>query len=87
MFWVHIDRHPELTIEYCKCFSSGDLSYATGYLGKWETFMNAIGPVSRRVPYMVGQGNHEQDWYLLLPLPNINDEVNLSGSCRKLTSI
>ena len=47
----------------------GDLSYATGYLGKWETFMNAISPVSERVPYMVGQGNHEQDWpgtFLLL---------------------
>lgn len=28
-----------------------------------ETFMNAISPVSSRVPYMVGQGNHEQDWY------------------------
>ena len=25
--------------------------------------MNAISPVSSRVPYMVGQGNHEQDWY------------------------
>jgi hypothetical protein len=44
-------------------FCVGDLSYATGFLGKWETFMNAIGPVSSRVPYMVGQGNHEQDWY------------------------
>ena len=35
---------------------------AQGYLGKWETFMNAIGPVSSKVPYMVQQGNHEQDW-------------------------
>jgi hypothetical protein len=34
-------------------FCVGDLSYATGYLGKWETFMNAIGPVSSKVPYMV----------------------------------
>jgi hypothetical protein len=24
--------------------------------------MNAISPVSARVPYMVAQGNHEQDW-------------------------
>ena len=23
-------------------FHVGDLSYATGYLGKWETYMNAI---------------------------------------------
>jgi hypothetical protein len=30
-------------------FCVGDLSYATGYLGKWETFMNAVGPVSSRV--------------------------------------
>ena len=32
------------------------------YLGKWESFMNAISPVSSKVPYMVQQGNHEQDW-------------------------
>eukprot|EP01050_Picozoa_sp_SAG11_P022360 SAG11_NODE_4212_length_2011_cov_1.399059_1_plen_637_part_01 len=44
-------------------FCIGDLSYATGYLGKWETFMNAIEPVSSQVPYMTAQGNHEQDWY------------------------
>eukprot|EP00936_MAST-01D_sp_MAST-1D-sp1_P002560 g2560.t1 len=43
-------------------FCVGDLSYATGYLGKWETFMAAIEPVSRTLPYMVAQGNHEQDW-------------------------
>lgn len=43
-------------------FCVGDLSYATGYLGKWETFMTAIEPVSSHVPYMTGQGNHEQDW-------------------------
>jgi hypothetical protein len=44
-------------------FNVGDLSYATGYLGKWETFMNAISDhVSSKVPYMVQMGNHEQDW-------------------------
>lgn len=36
-------------------FLVGDLSYATGYLGKWESFMNAIEPVSANVPFMVGQ--------------------------------
>ena len=35
-------------------FCVGDLSYATGYLGKWETFMAAIEPVASRVPYMTG---------------------------------
>mmetsp|Transcript_4836 Transcript_4836/g.12402 ORF Transcript_4836/g.12402 Transcript_4836/m.12402 type:complete len:403 (-) Transcript_4836:215-1423(-) len=43
-------------------FNVGDLSYATGYLGKWETFMAAIEPVSSVLPYMIAQGNHEQDW-------------------------
>jgi hypothetical protein len=43
-------------------FNVGDLSYATGYLGKWETFMSAIEPLSATVPYVVAQGNHEQDW-------------------------
>jgi hypothetical protein len=45
-------------------FNVGDLSYATGYLGKWETFMTAIEPVASAVPYVVAQGNHEQDWPL-----------------------
>jgi hypothetical protein len=44
-------------------FCVGDLSYATGYLGKWETFMNAVEPVSSQVPYVAAQGNHEQDWF------------------------
>eukprot|EP00038_Savillea_parva_P010684 m.191993 g.191993 ORF g.191993 m.191993 type:complete len:702 (-) comp18535_c0_seq1:91-2196(-) len=43
-------------------FNVGDLSYATGYLGKWETFMSAIEPLSSSIPYMAALGNHEQDW-------------------------
>ena len=42
-------------------FVVGDLSYATGYLGKWETFMDSIGSFSSQLPVMVAQGNHEQD--------------------------
>lgn len=42
-------------------FVVGDLSYATGYLGKWETFMDAMEPLCSIIPFMVAQGNHEQD--------------------------
>ena len=40
----------------------GDLSYARGYAGVWERWMDLIEPISSRVPYMVGVGNHECNW-------------------------
>ena len=43
-------------------FHSGDISYATGYAGKWDRFMAMIEPISSRVPYMTNQGNHERDF-------------------------
>jgi hypothetical protein len=47
----------------------GDLAYATGYLGKWETFMNAIGPVTRRVPYMVRSQDPAISYITWFPWP------------------
>jgi len=41
---------------------AGDLSYATGYESEWDKFLTAIEPLSSRLPYMTGKGNHEQDW-------------------------
>ena len=40
----------------------GDVSYARGYAAEWESFMNMIEPVARRVPWMTAVGNHERDW-------------------------
>ncbi|MEW5313047.1 MAG: hypothetical protein WDW38_004641 [Sanguina aurantia] len=40
----------------------GDLAYADGKHRVWESFMDAIEPISSRVPYMVGVGNHEYDY-------------------------
>lgn len=40
----------------------GDISYATGYLAKWELFMDQVEEVASRTPYMISQGNHERDW-------------------------
>jgi hypothetical protein len=40
----------------------GDIAYATGYEAKWDMFMHGIEPLASHVPYMVGLGNHEQDW-------------------------
>lgn len=41
---------------------NGDLSYAMGYSGVWESFQTAIQPVAAAVPWMVTMGNHERDW-------------------------
>ena len=40
----------------------GDIAYSTGYMSKWENLMHQIEPVSQRIPYMVGLGNHERDY-------------------------
>ncbi len=37
----------------------GDISYADGSLEIWDTFMDAVQPLSSRLPYMVQVGNHE----------------------------
>lgn len=39
----------------------GDISYANGDEKVWDSFMDAIEPASKRVPYMVAVG--------ALPLP------------------
>ena len=39
----------------------GDISYARGIGALWDGFMTQIQPISARVPYMVGIGNHEYD--------------------------
>lgn len=40
----------------------GDISYARGYAYLWDYYFSLIEPVSARVPYMVGIGNHEWDY-------------------------
>ena len=40
----------------------GDLSYAVGYSYIWELWMHLIEPMATRVPYMIGIGNHEQNF-------------------------
>lgn len=42
--------------------SVGDLAYADGRHTRWELFMDAIEPVSSRVPYLVSIGNHDYDY-------------------------
>lgn len=43
-------------------FHIGDISYATGYLSKWDTFMHSIEGIASKIPYMVVEGNHERDF-------------------------
>ena len=40
----------------------GDLSYAQGAAHQWDAWHAMIEPISRRVPYHVGIGNHEYDY-------------------------
>lgn len=39
----------------------GDTSYADGFGALWDAFMSQIEKIASRVPYMVGNGNHEYD--------------------------
>lgn len=39
----------------------GDVSYARGKGVLWDAFMSEIEPTASRIPYMVGNGNHEYD--------------------------
>jgi hypothetical protein len=55
----------------------GDLAYATGYLAKWELFMDQIEGVASSTPYMVSQGNHERDW----PGTGTTGSTDSGGEC------
>jgi len=38
----------------------GDISYADGYLARWDEFLKLIEPVASRIPWMTAVGNHER---------------------------
>ncbi|CAK9192348.1 unnamed protein product [Sphagnum jensenii] len=40
----------------------GDISYATGFLVEWDSFLEMITPVASAVSYMTAIGNHERDF-------------------------
>lgn len=40
-------------VDFALCI--GDLSYASGYIGRWDAWMDQIEPVSRSIPFMVSQ--------------------------------
>jgi hypothetical protein len=35
------------------------LSYADGYLGQWEDYFDMMEPAISKVPFLIGDGNHE----------------------------
>jgi hypothetical protein len=39
----------------------GDLSYSSGYLSRWDAWLDQMEPVAARVPFMTTPGNHERD--------------------------
>lgn len=50
--------------DYSLMLHSGDVSYATGMLSKWELYMSRIesSGLGRRVPISANMGNHERDY-------------------------
>lgn len=51
----------------------GDISYARGFGGVWETFMSDLSPLASRVVTMTLPGNHECNW------PGYNTAFNVSS--------
>ena len=39
---------------------NGDISYATGFLVEWDSFLELITPLASKVSYMTTIGNHER---------------------------
>lgn len=37
----------------------GDISYAVGFQGEWDQFLEQISPIARTIPWMTAIGNHE----------------------------
>ena len=35
------------------------MSYADGYLGQWEDYLDMMEPAISAVPFLIGDGNHE----------------------------
>ena len=48
--------------DYSLALHAGDIVYSTGYALKWNLFGNRLAGLADRVPYLLGQGNHERDW-------------------------
>jgi len=40
----------------------GDISYATGALALWDTWLDQVEPITSQVAYMTAIGNHEMGW-------------------------
>lgn len=43
----------------------GDISYANGKEEIWDSFMDSIEPFAKKIPYLVGVGNHGENCLLL----------------------
>lgn len=67
------------TWDYSLVVHAGDISYATGYQLKWELYASNphLANLIKRVPYMIGTGNHETDW----PGAGTIDSADSGGEC------
>ena len=45
--------------DYSLVLHAGDIVYSTGYALKWNLFNSRLAGLADRVPYLLGQGNHE----------------------------
>lgn len=46
--------------DYDVVIHNGDVSYATGFLVEWDSFLELVTPVASKVSYMTSIGNHER---------------------------
>jgi hypothetical protein len=64
----------------------GDVSYATGLLAKWATYTARWQGVWDKVPYFVGQGNHERDFPGSHNDPSYEGSSDSGGECGIVTN-
>ena len=65
---VHIWRAGSITVvdaltnrsDYDVVLHIGDISYATGFLVEWDSFLELVAPMASKVPYMIAISNHER---------------------------
>jgi hypothetical protein len=78
----HLREEIEGGADWSLILHPGDVSYATGSLAKWPTYTARWAGVNDRVPYFVGQGNHEFDWNN----PSFEGSLDSGGECGVVTN-
>ena len=60
---------------------NGDISYALGYAGLWESFMDQFAPTMHGLSYHTAIGNHESNWPAHGDAFNGEGNLDSGGEC------